>query len=80
MDIPLPWLSERSVRRGVALSRAPQVHQLLCSGVWIFAATEHAVPSRFYSIQDPHTSWQTKVFQIHMIDVIARCPSDNPTT
>lgn len=42
------------------------MHQLLCQGVWIYAAPLYAVPGGLGSIQDKASSRQNQVLQIHI--------------
>lgn len=39
---------------------------ILFAGIWIHAATEHTVQSRFHPLQDTNTPRQAKVLQIYL--------------
>ena len=66
VDIPMSWLPEGSVCRGIALQWTTQVHQLLRTGLRLHATAQHSVQSRLCALQDSYLSRQTEMFQVYL--------------
>lgn len=66
VDVPMPGVPSGPVPWWLSLSRAAQVYQLLCQGVWLYAPLVHTVQGGLCALQDPPAPWQDQVLQVHL--------------
>lgn len=66
VDFPMPRMPSGPVPRRFPLSRAAQMYQLLCQGVWLHAPAVHSVQGGLCALQDPPASRQDQVLQVHL--------------
>lgn len=66
LDFPMPGMPSGPVTRWFPLSRAAQMYQLFCQGVWLYAPTVHSIQGGLCALQDPPAPRQDQVLQVHL--------------